>query len=205
MKKSKPGIVKTECQENLVSPGSEWNGEQSDQDSDEEINRELVIYEEIPEDRMPKLVDLVPREIGVAEGNREAEGVMELGRGIDPAPNSDSVMSQPRIPVLVDSDSDPEFLDPEAVTDVHDPVVLHPQVLDPKSVVALDQDNEGAGSLESGEEIVESSESESVSEEDGEDSEESPVLRKSTRARTRKKVFSYDTKGQPVWEETAKK
>ena len=180
---------------------------------------------------MPKLVDLVPREIGVAEGNREAEGVMELGRGIDPAPNSDSVMSQPRIPVLVDSDSDPEFLDPEAVTVVHDPVVLHPQVLDPKSVVALDQDNEGAGSLdsaeeivetsesesvsdqenvnaeslESGEEIVESSESESVSEEDGEDSEESPVLRKSTRARTRKKVFSYDTKGQPVWEDTAKK
>ena len=76
-----------------------------------------------------------------------------------------------------------------------------------KRDVPSDQKNTGTESLDSGEEIVETSESESPSEEETESSSEeeereSPVTRKSARARKQKKVFSYDLKGQPFWEDS---
>ena len=85
-------------------------------------------------------------------------------------------------------------------------------------VVALDQRSGEIENLDTSEEIIETSESESPSEEDSEsqestgersseevESEESPVERKSMRARTRRKVFTYDAKGQPIWEDAAEK
>ena len=83
-------------------------------------------------------------------------------------------------------------------------------------VVALDQRSGGIENLDSGEEIIETSESESPSENESDESaversseelesDEAPVERKSRRVRTRKKVFTYDAKGQPSWEDAAEK
>ena len=247
MKKSKSGKEKKESAKIIVSTSEEWTGEQSDNDSEDEINREVVIYEESPEDRMPELVDLVPRETGVAEGNQDAGGVVEVGRGMDPAHLL--VIPQQETPEPVESDGgiDPahesfmpplETLEPVELGDGIDPAhfLIMPQPPTPEPavadgsqevwdtgeippseqgvVVALDQRSGGIENLDSGEEIIETSESESPSESESESAErsseevesnEAPVERKSRRVRTRKKVFTYDAKGQPSWEDAAEK
>ena len=165
---------------------SEWEREHSEEESDDE-GHEVVFYEEVPQEGMPELVELVPREMGGRPDIREPEVPMEQEARVNLA-NSDSEMADPGNPdpISVESDSDPDLLE-NGEEENAEPVVHD----------SINSDN----NLETSEPDADSEQEDSEDSEE-EDSEGSPVVRRSARARIPKKVFSYNTKGQPIWEKT---
>ena len=183
-------------------PGAteELNQSQPDEGSEDE-GHDVIIYEET----LPELVDLVPREMGVSVDSSRDTGLME-------SEDLDTVDSDIAEPVISVPDSDdPEIIEPE----VHDENVGSERE-DPEVVDTTDQENEEPLDVSLGHEesrdqsfleneafdTAESSLEENSEEEDSAEECEEPPGRRTARARVPKKIFSYDSKGQPYWEET---
>ena len=158
----------------------EVTGEQhSAEDSDEELDGDLLVYEEIlPEPVvMPELEDWDPREMV----DRDQMVALEPEEtGVDPVTPEEAETSEPEM----------DTLDPENAEQVEAEPEQEQQNEIPEEPL-VDTENE-----------IREPEHQPVSSEEELDSDgEMPLPRRSGRTRTRRQIYSYDENGQPIWEE----
>ena len=209
--KNKPVKKRNDGQEKYseTSTSREGDPELLEEESEDE-GRDVVFYEET----LPELVDLGPGESGVADGSREGRGVLELEELETPY----SDIADPDVviePEVVDPDLEPDLVGQEnEVTEVGDDNTA--DAMDQEDVEPLDdslghtiQDQSTLeeestpenDQFETAESSIGSDVNEMEDDSEEEESDGSPVRSRPVRARKPKKVFSYNSEGQPVWEE----
>ena len=151
----------------------------SDEDSDEELDGELLVYEEI----LPEPVDMPELEDWYSRGivDRDQMVVLEPEEtGVDPVTPEEAETSEPEM----------DTLDPENAEQVEAESEQEQQNEIPEEPLVDTED-----------EIREPEHQPASSEEEPDSDDEMPLPRRSGRTRTRRQIYSYDENGQQIWEE----
>ena len=191
---------------NLVSNEEKQGDErQQDSESDEEMEGNLILYEVLPgnsvAEQMPELVDLNTRGTGVSEEVVRIEPEEVLVDGLTPdrsmVDELTNIESERTMPEILDQ-ADPE------IVGISEPEIVRSQEIPVPEIVEEIMDNHDSEEVNPANETVEYDMEGGwyEPEQDTEDEDKSPPVRRSRRARVPKKIFSYNEGGKPIWEGT---